>query len=149
MHARSQRMYTPTMISTMIVATKTKAVTGSYLKPRISGTARPITHCTSTATYGDLKRGWTAPRKRGSTRMRAKAYAMRVETFEPALELAIVELTIAKNTNTKKMPYEAFASPSHEAAPAAPNVENLSGPYAMATADGGGRETMTTPTRAP
>jgi len=59
---------------------------------------------------------------------------MRVETFEPALELAIVEFTIAKNTRTQKIPYEACASPCHEAGPAPPNVENLSGPKAMSTA---------------
>ncbi len=134
MHATSQTMYTATTTSTMMVATNTNAVTGSYLKPRTSGTASPITNCTNTARYGDRCVGWSLLRKRGSRRIRANAKAMRVETLDPALELAMDELMIAKNTSTQKMPYEACASPCHEEAPAPPKAANLSGPKATSTA---------------
>jgi hypothetical protein len=36
--------------------------------------------------------------------MRPIAYAVRVETFTPALALATVELTMARNTSTQNSP---------------------------------------------
>lgn len=53
---------------------------------------------------------------------------MRVETLAHALAFAIVEFTTARNTRTQKRPNEARATPSHDAAPSAPNVANLPGP---------------------
>src|SRR5450631_1394093 len=134
MQARSQTIYTPTMMSTMIVASKMKPVVGPYLKPRMSGAASPTTHWIRTAIYGERYRGWSVLRKRGSMRMRPRAKAMRVETFEPALALAIVELTTARKTRTQKMPYDALATPCQESAPAPVNLVNLPGPYAMSMA---------------
>src|SRR5215831_9301645 len=45
------------------------------------------------------------------------ANAVRLATFTPALELARVELMIAKKTNTQNKPYKALATPTQEAAP--------------------------------
>lgn len=98
------------------------------MKPRISEAAKPITHCVSTARYGDRYLGWIVLRKRGSMWMRPSANAIRVDTLDPALALAIVEFTTARKTRTQKIPYEAFATPCHDAAPPPVKPANLLGP---------------------
>ena len=45
------------------------------------------------------------------------ANAVRLATFTPALELASVELMIAKKTSTQNKPYRALATPTQDAAP--------------------------------
>lgn len=65
---------------------------------------------------------------RGKTPARPSAKAVRVETFEHALALAMVELTTARKTSTQNSPNEARATPSHEASPDTPKPANLSGP---------------------
>ncbi len=45
------------------------------------------------------------------------ANAVRLATFTPALELATVELMMAKKTSTQNRPYSALATPSQDAAP--------------------------------
>ena len=77
----------------------------------------------------------TWARNRGNAPTRPIAYTVRLDTFTPALALAMVELTMARNTNSQKMPYSDRARPSHEAAPV-PVVKftNLVGPKATSTA---------------
>ena len=59
---------------------------------------------------------------------------MRLDTFTPALALAIVELTMARNTKNQKIPYRDRAMPTQDAVPATPNPANLAGPKATSAA---------------
>ena len=56
-------------------------------------------------------------RKRGNAPIRPIAYAVLLDTFTPALALAMVELTIARNTKNQNSPYSDLASPSQDALP--------------------------------
>ena len=58
----------------------------------------------STDTYGARWRSPSRANAYGKAPMRPIAYAVRVETFTPALALAIVELTMARNTSTQNSP---------------------------------------------
>jgi hypothetical protein len=59
---------------------------------------------------------------------------VRLATFTPALALATVELTIARNTKNQNAPKSDRASPSHDAAPLVVNPLNWAGPNATVTA---------------
>ena len=78
---------------------------------------------------GDRCRSLTCANAGGNARTRPIANAVRLATFTPALELASVELMIAKKTSTQNRPYSALATPSQEALPV-PVVKfaNLPGP---------------------
>ncbi len=54
------------------------------------------------------------------------AKKVRVAAFDPALELAMVEFTMARNTNTHALPHTARPRPSHPVP--APNLIILFGP---------------------
>jgi hypothetical protein len=56
-------------------------------------------------------------RNRGNAPTRPIAYAVRLDTFTPALALAMVELTMARNTKNQKSPYSERARPSQDALP--------------------------------
>ena len=53
---------------------------------------------------GDRCLGLTIARKRGNAPIRPIAYAVRLDTFTPALALAMVELTMARNTKNQNRP---------------------------------------------
>ena len=59
----------------------------------------------------------TWARKRGNAPIRPIAYAVRLDTFTPALALAMVEFTMARNTKNQNSPYSDRARPSQDAAP--------------------------------
>src|SRR5438132_4806169 len=98
--------------TTMIVATNPNAVIGSYWKPSHRATPTPTTSCAHTARWGECHLGWTVPRTRGRIRTRPIANHVRVAAFDPAFELAIVEFTMARNTNTHAPPHTARPKPS-------------------------------------
>src|SRR2546421_11812952 len=93
----------------MAVATMPNAVIGSYWNPSHSVATTATTSWSHTATWGDRYRGWTAARARGSNPWRPMANQVRVAAFDPALEFAIVEFTIAANTSTHALPHTACA----------------------------------------
>src|SRR5438105_5874200 len=90
---------------TMTVATIPKAVIGSYWNPNQNAASNPMRSCSHTAMCGERYLGWTLVRTAGSSRTRPMANHVRVAAFEPALELAIVEFTMAKNTKTQAPPH--------------------------------------------
>jgi hypothetical protein len=51
----------------------------------------------------------------------------------PALELAIVELTIARNTKNQNTPYSERASPSQDELPLVEKFPNRAGPNTVVT----------------
>src|SRR5262245_13502084 len=113
MHERLITMYTGTNITTKIVATSPNAVIGSYWNPSQNGTTRPTISWSQTATLGERNRGWRLASALGSSRTRPMENHVRVAAFEPALEFAMVEFTIAKNTRIHAPPQTARPSPSH------------------------------------
>ena len=54
--------------------------------------------------------------------------------FTPALALAIVELTMARNTKNQKIPYRFRAMPSQEGPPEPVKPANPAGPNATSAA---------------
>src|SRR6266481_4153938 len=80
-------------------------------------TARLITLPVATATTGDRCRALTWASADGKAPIRPMANEVRLATLTPALELASVELTIAKKTSTQNSPYRARATPSQDALP--------------------------------
>ena len=86
------------------MATIAKATVGSYPRPSPSVTATVMTKATRTLLTGDRCRGLTIARKRGNAPIRPIAYAVRLDTFTPALALAMVELTMARNTKNQNRP---------------------------------------------
>ena len=77
---------------------------GVYFRPSASVTATVMTKATRMLSIGDRCFGLTTARKRGNAPIRPIAYAVRLDTFTPALALAMVELTIARNTKNQKIP---------------------------------------------
>jgi hypothetical protein len=61
-----------------------------YFRPSASVTATVMTKATRTLYTGDVWRGLTIARKRGNAPIRPIAYAVLVDTFTPALALAMV-----------------------------------------------------------
>src|SRR5580693_4974645 len=96
------------------VPTIANATVGVYLRPSASVTAMVMTKATRTLLTGDLCRGLMVARNRGNAPIRPIAYAVLLETFTPALALAMVELTIARNTKNQNRPYSDLASPSQD-----------------------------------
>src|SRR2546428_10689457 len=88
----------------MIVATRIKAVSGSYAKPRIRLTATVTMNCPITATWGDCHFGWTRAKIAGINRIRPMAKYVRLAAFDPELALAMAELTMARKTSTQPAP---------------------------------------------
>ena len=72
----------------------------------MSSTGAPLTLMKATRTLltGDRYIGLTIARKRGNAPIRPIAYAVRLDTFTPALALAMVELTMARNTKNQNRP---------------------------------------------
>src|SRR6266568_9083689 len=98
-------------------------------------TARLMALPMAIAGTGDLCRSLTRANRGGNALTRPIANAVRLATFTPALELATVELTIAKKTNTQNRPYSALATPTQEAAPVpVVKLANLPGPNATSMA---------------
>src|SRR5579863_10570170 len=93
------------------------ASVGLYFRPRPSVTATVMMKATRTLLTGDRCRRLTAARKRGKAPIRPIAYAVLVETFTPALALAMVELTMARNTKNQNSPYSDRARPTQDALP--------------------------------
>src|SRR5712691_5081216 len=96
----------------MMVATRKNAVSGSYCSPSQIDTPTPTTSCAHTATRGDFHCGCRSVKLLGSNRTRPMANQVRVAAFDPAFALAIVELTMARNTNTHAPPHIARPRPS-------------------------------------
>ena len=86
------------------MATIAKATVGPYPRPSPSVTATVMTKATRTLLTGDRCLGLTIARKRGNAPIRPIAYAVRLDTFTPALALAMVELTMARNTKNQNRP---------------------------------------------
>ena len=105
-------MYTGTNITTKIVATSPNAVIGSYWNPSQNGTTRPTISWSHTATRGERNRGCNVASALGRSRTRPIANQVRVAAFEPALEFAIVEFTMATKTRIHAPPHTARPSPS-------------------------------------
>src|SRR6185437_10821618 len=116
-HEAFIRMSIATSTITRPVATMEKATSGPYPRPSPSVTATVITKATRTLLTGDRCRGLTIARNRGNAPIRPIAYAVRLDTFTPALALATVELTIARNTKNQNRPYSERARPSQDAVP--------------------------------
>src|SRR6266705_4993695 len=92
-------------------------------------TARLMALPMAIAGTGDLCRSLTRANRGGNALTRPMANAVRLATFTPALELATVELMIAKKTSTQNRPYNVLATPSQDALPVpAVNVTNRPGP---------------------
>src|SRR5262252_5542084 len=91
-------------------------------------TPRPTAVHVAIAGTGDRCRSLTRANWAGKARTRPIANEVRLATFTPALELASVELMIAKKTNTQNRPYSDLATPSQEAVPDVLKCENLPGP---------------------
>src|SRR5580658_7719751 len=108
-------MATSTM--TRHVPTMAKATVGLYFRPSPSVTATVMTKATSTLLTGDRCLWLTVARKCGNAPIRPIAYAVLVETFTPALALAMVELTMARNTKNQNSPYSDRARPTQDAWP--------------------------------
>src|SRR5580700_6274011 len=106
-----------TITITRPVPTIANATVGSYLRPSPSVTATVMTKATRTLLTGDRCLGLTMARARGNAPIRPIAYAVRVETFTPALALAMVELTMARNTKNQNSPYRERARPTQDALP--------------------------------
>src|SRR5215469_3511298 len=88
-----------------------------------------------TATTGDRCRSLTLASADGNAWIRPIANEVRLNTFTPALELARVELMIAKKTRTQNRPYSARATPSQDALPVpVVNFEKPAGPNATSIA---------------
>src|SRR5262245_9163341 len=97
----------------MIVPRSANAVNGLlYWAPSHSATPTPITNCTKTATCGDRYLGWVRPSIAGSRWILPIANQVLVAALEPALEFAIAEFAIARNTSTQPAPHAARASAS-------------------------------------
>src|SRR5579862_5982330 len=109
------------------VATIENATVGPYPRPRPSVTATVMTKATRTLLTGDRCRWLTAARKRGKAPIRPMAYAVLVDTFTPALALAIVEFTMARNTKNQNSPYSERARPSQDALPV--SLANAANPF--------------------
>src|ERR1700735_4175609 len=99
------------------VPTMAKATVGSYFRPSPSVTATVMTNATRTLSIGDRCFGLTMARKCGNAPIRPIAYEVRDDTLTPALALAMVELTMARNTKNQNSPYSERARPSHDALP--------------------------------
>src|SRR5262245_52757114 len=98
-------------------------------------TAMLITVPAAIAGTGDLCRSLTRANSGGNAWTRPMANEVRLATFTPALELASVELMIAKKTSTQNRPYSELATPSHDAAPVpVVKLENFPGPNATSMA---------------
>src|ERR1700722_8538894 len=117
------------------VPTMAKATVGPYPRPSPSVTPMVMTNATSTLQTGDRCLALTMARKCGNAPIRPIAYEVRDDTLTPALALAMVELTMARNTKNQNSPYSERARPSHDALPV--SVEKAAkpfGPYATSTA---------------
>jgi len=87
------------------------------------------------AVTGERCFGCTRARKWGKAPIRPIAYAVLVETFTPAFALAMVELTMPRNTKNQNAPYKERAMPTQDAAPVpVVKVWNWKGPNATSTA---------------
>src|SRR6266545_5479033 len=93
-----------------------------YCAPSQSETPIPITSCVHTAMCGDREEGWVRARTDGSSRIRPMENSVRVAALEPAFELAMAELAMARKTSTHPAPHAARARPSHGFPP--PEVAN-------------------------
>src|SRR6266702_5022934 len=92
-------------------------------------TARLMALPMAIAGTGDLCRMLTRANRGGNALTRPMANAVRLATFTPALELATVELMIAKKTSTQNRPYSDRATPSQDALPVpVVNFEKPAGP---------------------
>src|SRR5262252_5757250 len=91
-------------------------------------TPRPTAVHVAIAGTGDRCRSLTRANSGGNARTRPIANEVRLATFTPALELASVELMIAKKTSTQNTPYSERATPSQDRLPAPENFENPPGP---------------------
>src|SRR5262245_48135390 len=119
---------------TMPVPMIWNATSGLYASPRPSD-ATSVTAVTARIdTYGARWRNAMRANWYGKTPIRPIAKAVRVETFTPALALAIVEFTMARNTRTQNSPYRSRATPSQDEAPELVKFANLSGPKATSMA---------------
>src|SRR6266508_6883669 len=100
------------MTAVAIVAMSWNASSGVNWLPSHSATIRAKTNCTVTATYGERLVGCVRAKAAGSRRMRPMAYQVRVVALAPALELAMAEFAIARDTSTQPPPHTARARPS-------------------------------------
>src|ERR1035441_8884633 len=120
--------------TTMPVPTMEKASNGLKWRPSPTDTPTETTKAVRRPHWGVRWLWCTVEKKRGNAPMRPMAKAVRVEAVTPALELAMVEFTIARKTNSQKIPYDAVAMPCQDEAPALLKDANLPGPNTTSAA---------------
>src|ERR1700722_11103908 len=109
------------------VPTMAKATVGPYPRPSPSVTAIVMTNSARTLQTEGRYFALTKARECGNAPIRPIAYEVRDDTLTPALALAMVELTMARNTKNQNSPYSERARPSHDALPV--SVENAVKPF--------------------
>src|SRR6476659_7677022 len=121
-------MYIGTKNTVSVVASSANAVIGSYWNPSHSETPIPTQSCATVATDGERWVGCTRASDDGSRRMRPSAYHVRVAAFDPALAVAMVEFTMARNTSRNPTPPHAARPRFSHPVPNVISFEALFGP---------------------
>src|ERR1700722_16356938 len=108
-----------TIAPVMMVPISANAVSGVYCSPSHRVRPRPAPKVMKIAMYGDFHRGWVAPKKAGSTRIRPIAHCARTEAQPPPLLQAALELSSAMNSTIQPPPQTAVAIRFHGVPPPA------------------------------